>query len=114
MDKPPRIQGNPPPLSTTFTGRKDVLQALHAILHTALAPPRAVLQGPQHPDVAICYIWQGRMYHAQRDLPAAAAAFRNAWEIRECVLGPQHPDTIAARSWLAGAERELSEEAARP
>lgn len=61
MDKPPRILGNPPPLSTVFTGREGVLQALHAILHTALAPPRAFLQGLDgigKTQTALAYLYQ--------------------------------------------------------
>ena len=45
-----RIHGNPPTLSTAFTGREQILDDLHAVLHTdnaALTPPDAPTQ--RHP-----------------------------------------------------------------
>jgi tetratricopeptide (TPR) repeat protein len=62
---------------------------------------REKVQGPEHPDTAMCLNNLAILLHEQGEVAAALPLFKRALAIYEHVRGPEHPDTATTLNNLA-------------
>ncbi|MEL7330755.1 MAG: tetratricopeptide repeat protein, partial [Cyanobacteria bacterium J06560_2] len=75
----------------------------------ALAISKAEL-GERHPDTAGSLFNLAALYYQTQRFRPALDCIQVALEIYTPTLGPDHPTTQAANSWLQGIEKALSEQ----
>lgn len=56
--------------------------------------------GPEHPNIAVSQINLGAVFESLGERAKAKGLFGQAYQLRQKILGEQHPATMNAKKWL--------------